>query len=676
MKRLFCNPVSLLAILIAAPLGCADSGEANERSLSAAIETFVPHQGRLLLGFKNPDIRVFSFANTVPSTKAVNGQLVASGLAGTAFTGVTFSGTDGLTTADMRIAQVIPPTQAEPRWQYVIEQRIPNTASWEPACDSPTPLIPSEEPQHDPPRALAMSGLWFGPLYWVQPSFVTFACETGVVAKCNGWGFPVDKQWPHVTKHGLTTFASGADIMQACSRMARADYCAGGMPNTLDGTPIQIDDVFKGVQPHDGFTFEAAWPGKAIHDSSPRPLPAICLTKLRWSTLPLGGNCPLLVPDPRVDSKGTFCDDMTPLDIERQGALLYSSSSFIDAGLYTYTDPATKLHLTTASLLPRKNGEPAEWQLPQPPAINFPTPGQPVRFEATIFAPALPASIPDDGLRKLISYHCESDLITTTSEVRDPSCKEIALEGYVYPPNAPGRAPLRRWFNPALKSSTTTTASPTTMMADGWKLAEVVGGVLRAGVEVNLRWSELVGYSYAVEAQTAAGAFMKCIDSAQIGSSPGFLYRGVCVGNANFPLNHADILAFRVTYTRPGFPTLVATEAYDGFSRDAYVTLEAPDAQTTAINVAWKDLGEGLHYAVDTRLADGEWLRCADTDLVANGTSYVHTGRCWSPGVDLAPRKIIGLRVCAIDPDNGTEHACVETEYDGRASRVAFAIKD
>lgn len=677
MMRLFWNPVSLFAILLAAPVGCAGSDSPDEHSVTEAIDTFLPHQGRLLLGFKNPDIRVFSFAGSLPTTKVVNTELVAGAVSGSAFTGVTFSGTDGATTLEMRIAQVIPPSVDDQRWQYVIEQRRPGSQIWEQACDSPPPLFPTGEPQNNPPRALAMPGMWFGPLYWVQSSLVTLSCESGVAAKCDGWGFPVTKQWPNITKNGLPTFATGADMMQACSRMARADYCAGGMPNTLDGTPIRIDDVFTGVQPHDGFTFEAAWPGKAINDSAPRPLPAICLTKLRWSTLPLGGNCPLLVPDPRIDRKGTFCEDLlrNPIDIERKGALLYSSSAFIDAGLYTYTDAPTQLRLSTASLVPGKQNEPAEWQISPPAGVPFPTTGQPVRFEATIFAPALPVSIPDEGLTKLISYRCDDDLVTTTSEVNDPSCGMIALEGYVYPPNTPGRAPLRRWFNLGTKHSNTTTASPTTMMAGGWTLAEVIGGVLRAGVEVNLRWSLLAGYSYSVEAQTAAGAFMPCIDAAHIGASPSFVYRGVCVGNSNFPLNHADIIAFRVTYTRAGFPTLVATQAYDGFSRDAYVTLDAPSALTTAIDVRWPDLGNKTRYAVDVRPMDGDWVSCADTNLVANGNSYVHTGRCYSAGTTVLPNKITAIRVCAFDPGREKPRACGETEYDGRASSLELSIK-
>ena len=210
------------------------------------------------------------------------------------------------------------------------------------------------------------------------------------------------------------------------------------MPNTLDGTPIQIDNVYDGLTSHEGMAFEAAWNGKAIADGSgPVNIPVACLSKRRWSTLPLGGNCPLQLPDPRVDRKSKFCEDM---DMEAKGALLYSSSSYRDSGLYTYTEPASQLRLTTASLVPQAQGLLPVWTLSPPPAgVPFPVAGQPVQFEATIFAAALPVTIPDTELVKLYSYHCQDDLITTTSELADPSCAKIAVEGYVYPRNAADR---------------------------------------------------------------------------------------------------------------------------------------------------------------------------------------------------------------------------------------------
>jgi hypothetical protein len=75
----------------------------------------------------------------------------------------------------------------------------------------------------------------------------TYACMTGVIAKCVAWGYAPARV--------------GADVHQACTRMARADYCGDGQPHTKNGTLI---DVFDEVGVHApaaelGMIFEAAW---------------------------------------------------------------------------------------------------------------------------------------------------------------------------------------------------------------------------------------------------------------------------------------------------------------------------------------------------------------------------------------------------------------------------------
>lgn len=72
----------------------------------------------------------------------------------------------------------------------------------------------------------------------------SFSCPSGVVAKCVSWGYD-----------------GGSDAHQACTRMARADYCGTGVPYTQDGTAIDIEDSL-GIQTASnpaGFTFEAGW---------------------------------------------------------------------------------------------------------------------------------------------------------------------------------------------------------------------------------------------------------------------------------------------------------------------------------------------------------------------------------------------------------------------------------
>lgn len=674
MTRIFRHPSFWLASLLVLPIGCVDGSGEPELTIAENKPQYAPQQGRLLQGFETPDARTFQIAGaSVVGSELTIGALTGKDVVNAPPFVAQFNGT----TIDMRIAQAFPPDANEPRWQYLLEQR--NAAGlWEPACDAPRQLVPSEEPFETPIRALAMPGQWLSHMYWAQPNGVTFACRTGVAAKCDGWGYSVTSQWPNQTNNGIVSNAKGYDLMQACTQMARADYCGVGAPNTLDGTPIWINDAFTAPDaPPTSFAFEAAWAGRAWGDGRPFAFtPVVCLSKLRWSTLPLGGDCPLRLPDPRVDAKGKFCDDISPTHMESAGALLYSSSTYIDAGLYTHIDPATQLHLTTANLLPAARGLPAEWQIPAPAGVPFPGLNQTVALEATIFRAALPVEIPNVTLVPLSSYRCDKDLITSTTQPSDPTCTSIAMEGWVYPPGSPGRAPLRRWFNPTTGHSRTTAISPTTMLATGWQVAEVVGGVLRAAIDVNVRWTSLPGYSYTVDAQTRAGGWItSCIDSAHIGAASEFAYRGVCVGSANFRLHHADIAAFRVTFTRPGWPTYTATQNYDGFSSDAYIALTAPGSITTALAVRWNNLGDTMKYALDVQVQGSDWIRCADQHAIGGERAYIHTGTCWSAGVAVPIRDITRLRVCALDGQTGNELGCsIPRAYNGRTPRVSLRL--
>jgi hypothetical protein len=104
-------------------------------------------------------------------------------------------------------------------------------------------------------------------------TLTTFACRNGVIAKCVLWGYAPE----HV----------GAAIHQACTRMARADYCGDGISYTRDGTAIDVFDrrgiVSAANEP--GFLFEAGW-----NESG-----AVCVSRPRyeaarpscWRDLPL-----------------------------------------------------------------------------------------------------------------------------------------------------------------------------------------------------------------------------------------------------------------------------------------------------------------------------------------------------------------------------------------------------
>ncbi|MEO7729665.1 MAG: hypothetical protein ABIY55_01745, partial [Kofleriaceae bacterium] len=363
-------------------------------------------------------------------------------------------------------------------------------------------------------------------------------------------------------------------------------------------------------------------------------------------------------------------------DMEAKGALLYSSSSYMDAGLYTYTDPASQLRLTTASLVPQARGLLPAWTIsPQPAGVPFPVAGQPVQFEATIFAAALPVTIPEIELVKLFSYRCAEDLITTTSQVTEPGCTKLLHEGFVYPRNAAGRAPLRRWFNPGVKRSYTTAISPTTMLAGGWNLVETMGGVIRAAIDVNVRWSSVPGYSYAIDAQTAAGAWItSCIDSATIGTATSFAYHGICVGSSNYALNHADIIAFRVVATQTSGPTYTSDpQLYNGFASDVYIPLTAPNSLLTAVEIRWAGVS-AAGFSIDVRGPSGDWLPCVGTAALGDSTSYLHTGLCWTSGAHAPASKIREIRLCAYALGEPKPKACSEVKYAGTAPIVDIKL--
>jgi hypothetical protein len=677
MSCLFRSAIS--CVFLFAMFGCR--GESGTSSWSAAElvpdaggegtgSGFVGHQGRLLLGFKNPDIRNVKLLTLSGAHVIDGGQLVANGVAGRDVIGAALqSAAIGGGPIDMRIADALSPDQTGAGWQYVLEEQDA-AGAWQPACDTPTPIVPGD-PVASPPRALAMNGAWQGDgLYLADSDNISFACETGAVGKCAAWGYPVSATPPSVTEHGLPTTATGADLAQACSRMARADYCVLGVPNTLEGTPIRYDDIFRTPPDAPGFLFEAAWPGVAQRRGQPaqRPTP-ICLSKLRWSTLPLGGGCAVTLPDPRTDSKGEFCEDLTPQQLEQAGALVYSSSTFLDAGLYTFTDTQTMSRLTTAHLLPGPVGTPpAWWKIPQPQGVPFPGPHQTMRLEATIFAPELPPSVPSTGLLTLASYRCTSDILTTTS-VPPAGCTKIADEGHVYPPNTPGRTPLRRWLQRITHRSLTTTTPASSMIATGWQLVEVVGGVLRGEMSVNLRWSALAGAVVSLDVLTRTGNWIApCRDVNFLGSVTQWEYRGSndCMSASRTP-GRGEIAAFRINYTVGG-QTVSAVAPYDDVAGDVY--LDLPAGTTTAVTIAWNDVGQGARYTLDVRSAGGDWVRCADANQLANDTGFVLTGRCPSTGGTVSLPALQQLRVCTTD----AVPVCGQASYDGRAPRVAIAV--
>lgn len=102
-------------------------------------------------------------------------------------------------------------------------------------------------------KAIPLTGSWDETGKHTESSdIITFGCTSGVLAKCVRFGY---KPWKTVKGKSLREYH------QACTRMARADYCGNGKSHTREGTPIDVYDEL-GIQkktPNNGMVFEAAW---------------------------------------------------------------------------------------------------------------------------------------------------------------------------------------------------------------------------------------------------------------------------------------------------------------------------------------------------------------------------------------------------------------------------------
>jgi len=153
------------------------------------------------------------------------------------------------------------PTYTGSTYLYTLEQYRYDTNTWEPACG----------PDLDGRRvAIPLAATWntHGDRLESATQF-TFACTTGVIAKCYRWGYR-----PWLTGYG----ADMTTMHQSCTRLARADYCGDGTPHTQDGTWINVwDNLSPQIQrrtllPPLGFLFEAGWNADG----------AVCLSHARW----------------------------------------------------------------------------------------------------------------------------------------------------------------------------------------------------------------------------------------------------------------------------------------------------------------------------------------------------------------------------------------------------------
>jgi hypothetical protein len=130
-----------------------------------------------------------------------------------------------------------------------------------------------------------------------EPNVFVFACTNAVLAKCVLWGY---RPWATATrckhqnkpKDQQCEEVSLRDYHQACTRMARADYCGDGTPWTVEGTAIDVyDDLTPPVEsPTTDWKLEAEW----------TPEGAFCVDDIRQQQWKKDG----LYPPCFLDKKG------------------------------------------------------------------------------------------------------------------------------------------------------------------------------------------------------------------------------------------------------------------------------------------------------------------------------------------------------------------------------------
>lgn len=219
-------------------------------------------QGTLLWGSKRlvPEEETSSVLASVKlgNMRLERGRLVGSSGASKGLVGAELHGTTSHG-QPVDVALCAEPTAGDALPWYQIEVWNAESASWENPC-----IASRQAPR---PRALAVPGVWDSKgARQDAPGRFTFACENGAIAKCVAWGY---KPWE--SKNGQPL----AELHQACTRMARADYCGDGQSHTRESRLI---DLYDGLGLHtpapdssERASFEAAW----------SPEGAACLARTR-----------------------------------------------------------------------------------------------------------------------------------------------------------------------------------------------------------------------------------------------------------------------------------------------------------------------------------------------------------------------------------------------------------
>jgi hypothetical protein len=202
---------------------------------------------------------------TIKGVSLQDGRLVIPSQAQQGLDGAMLQGADSDgKPVEVAVCSAEPATNDSSEIWYRIQIWEEATATWKNPCIA-TGRVSS-------PRAVALQGIWDASgTHREQAGRFTFACENGAIAKCITWGY---KPWAQKDGQPLK------DLHQACTRMARADYCGDGRSHTSEDTTIDVYDGL-GIQSR---TTEAsaAWvPERASFEAAWAPEGASCLARTR-----------------------------------------------------------------------------------------------------------------------------------------------------------------------------------------------------------------------------------------------------------------------------------------------------------------------------------------------------------------------------------------------------------
>ena len=165
-----------------------------------------------------------------------------------------------------------------------------------------------------------------------------------------------------------------------------------------------------------------------------------------------------------------------------------------------------------------------------------------------------------------------------------------------------------------------------------------------------------------------------CIDVNRIGSANRAVFTGVCPSAGSRMVNKGDIAAFRIFYSNNGTWGPFVEKAYDGVSDDVF--LELPGGTTPFVDLSWSEEETGAQYSIDVQRRDtGAWIApCIGVTSVNRSLSWTYSGRCDTPGINVAISNIKTIQICSAVGGDWAHARCGSTPYDGKSMYAPIVI--